>query len=117
MIITRSCFSDTPRNSHIFPVAAFLRTAISQPGDARCQDEDVTSALVSGLGLPADSHGDIVKESRQLAFEKCWPADKDAIKKSFNEDSSGSYQNNTCTDLKKKGALSNLQLKRCSEKH
>ena len=90
----------------------FFAKAIAKSGDARCKDEDVLLAVVSGLGLPADSNADVVKSSRDLAFQKCWPASEETLKKAFSE-STGYLRDNTCSGMKQKGALSSLQAKRC----
>ena len=86
-----------------------------KPGDARCKDEDVSLAVIAGLGFPTSSAGDkkLVEESQALAFRTCWTAISPALKKTFKVES-GYFIMNTCAGLKQKHALSSEEAKKCS---
>ena len=92
---------------------SFFDKAIVEEGDPRCKDVDVGVAVVSALGLPADSNKEVVQQGKDLAFGKCWSALKPLVKKEFRE--AGSYfRDNTCTDLKGKKELSSSELQQCA---
>ncbi len=91
----------------------FFANAGLNTGDARCKDEDVSLAVVSGLGLPGDSEKEIVQQSQDLAFQKCWPAVAGALKAELKENSY--FSENACPGLKKKGGLSGADVKKCTK--
>jgi len=93
----------------------FFNKALAKAQDARCKDVDVSRAVVSGLGLPADTNKDVLSQAQTLAFGTCWPATKEAVMKEFAE-GNGYFLSNTCPSLKQKGALSGDQLKMCAAK-
>ena len=78
-----------------------------------CKDEDLKLAVVSALGLPADSNKEVVDQAKELGLEKCFKEVVDSIKK---EASMGSYLfKNTCQKLIEKGQLSGLKKKKCGK--
>jgi hypothetical protein len=95
--------------------APFFAAALVTPDDARCQDKDVTEAIVSGMEQSAQTQKAVVAASQKLAFDVCWPAPKAALIEGLNNGASD-FQANSCAGLKKKNALSNLQTKRCAAK-
>jgi hypothetical protein len=78
--------------------------AIKQAGDPRCKDEDVSLAVISALGLPAESYKEVVDQAKDLSV-KCWQAIGPALLKELN-DSSGYLADNSCPILKSQGASS-----------
>jgi hypothetical protein len=89
----------------------FFHKAALKSGDPRCKDEDVSIAVLAALGQPAAKDPELIRLSQDLAFEKCWPELSAGLKKGIGE---GSYVfTNACAGMKKKGALSGIQTKRC----
>ncbi len=91
----------------------FFAKAGLKAGDPRCKDPDVSLAVISGLGLPADSEKEIVQQSQKIAFDTCWAAVSQELKKELKPNSYISQ--NACPGLKKKGALSKTDAAKCAQ--
>jgi hypothetical protein len=92
-------------------VPAFF-VAIQKKDDPRCQDADVSRAVVSGLHLSRLANEDVVNESVQLASSMCWNALHAAVRDGMGDDSDD-YLKNTCAFVKSREPLPPLLTKRC----
>lgn len=102
-------------NQASWSAVPFFAKALTKNNDPRCSDEDVSLAVIAGLGIPSDADAAVVEASKTLAFDRCWPVMKDALKSAFSSET-GTFQTNTCGPMEKKGMLSSLQKKRCAQK-
>lgn len=87
----------------------FTQAFAMKKGD--CNDQDVKLAVVSGLGQNADSHKDIVMQSKKIGFDLCFKEMKDAMVADSSPD--GFLFQNACKELVAKGAIGGLKAKKC----
>jgi len=90
----------------------FFAKAVTKTDEARCKDEDLAPAVISGLGMPPSSSTNIVQPSKTLAFDICWTALRPVLLKKM-ADAGGYFKENACAGLKNKNALSADDLKKC----
>jgi hypothetical protein len=91
-----------------YSAVPFFKRALARD-PAVCKDDDLQTAVVSGLGLEPDHATDA-----KAMMTTCWDSVKDAVAKAFDADSThGFVRQNTCATLKSKGMISGLQAKRC----
>ena len=85
---------------------------------ALCSNEKLQYAVKQSLRHPADDHNyeKYVTMAKSIAFEKCWPAHKEAVLEALAGDSGGGYvYQNCCATLMKKNALTGLKAARCEK--
>ena len=91
-------------NQNAYVAVPFFRWALDQKKDAGpCADEDLSLAVVAGLGLPPDY--DNAQAARHVAVGACWDQLKPAIRKELIASPTGYAKDNICAVLKSKGAL------------
>jgi hypothetical protein len=103
-----------PARAHGFHAVPAFAIAIDKKGDARCQDADVRRAVISGLGLAAAGHEDVVAESVELASNLCFRELRQAVADAM-ANISPDYMKNVCPFMKSEHALSSFQTKLCSD--
>jgi hypothetical protein len=92
----------------------FFDRAIVKADESRCQDHDLSLAVMSGLALPSDNAH--VKIAKSLAFDRCWAAMKPVLQKEFaSEGIPGYLPDNVCGALKAKGGMSKEQTEKCKK--
>lgn len=88
-----------------------FKRALGPKDVAACKDEDLATAVVAGLGLPADDKN--AAESRAI-MGTCWDALKEPVLDAFSKETKGGYvHKNACSTLLAKKAISGLQAKQC----
>lgn len=91
-------------NQNHYVAVPFFKWALEKKKDAAmCGDEDLSLAVVAGLGLPPDYEN--AAGARKIATEMCWDALKPAVEKKVLEDGSSYFIDNACAVLAAKGAL------------
>jgi hypothetical protein len=93
------------KNQNAYVAVPFFDWSLNKKTDpASCSDEDLSLAVVAGLGLPPEDAN--AGGARHLAVGACWERLHPAIAQGLQDPSAGSYyRDNACAVLKQKGAL------------
>ncbi len=93
------------KNQNAYVAVPFFDWSLNKKTDAAsCSDEDLSLAVVAGLGLPPDDTN--ASGARHIAVGGCWERLHPAIAQELQDPSAGSYYvDNACAVLKQKGAL------------
>lgn len=113
--VTLKVAKSVRRGTNGAPAIPFFKRALAAKDHAAvCKDEDLSLALIAGLGLPADSAN--VADAKAI-MTTCWDTVKGAVVDAFDHDTADSYfHHNTCPFLISKKLLSPLQTKQCARK-
>ncbi len=98
-------FGKTVRRHQNHSIAVpFFESALRQKKDAAwCSDEDLTLAVVAGLGLPPDFEG--APGARYIAAAPCYDALRETVRTHLAENPTGYYRDNACAVLEATGDL------------
>lgn len=77
----------------------------------QCKDRDVSQAVVSALGLPADANKELLEQARTIAFNLCFADVKEAILKEASAESI--LFANTCQVFLEKKMLTGFKAEKC----
>lgn len=100
------------KNAFHYVAIPYFKRALAGKGGAMCKDDDLSLAVVSGLGLPKGD--DKAADARAIAAGACFADLKKAILAAFTEETAGgSVHDNACDLLNAKKALTADQAKTC----
>jgi hypothetical protein len=96
-------------------VPFFKRAVAGKPSAAMCKDDALQSAVLAGLGLPADH--DRAADARAIASGACFDPLKPAILEALDaEVPGGPVHGNACALMKGRRALDATQTRSCDKK-